>query len=276
MQANDATTGASGAVRCKLVGYLRVSTRQQGESGLGLAAQQAAIAKHVEATGCELVGTFTEVESGKRSDRPQLRRALGHAKRCGATLVVAKLDRLSRNVAFLSALMESRVPFVCCDNPNATPVTLHILVAIAEDEAKRISARTKAALAVYKTERRVSKRVREMYQGNVPAEVLEARAGKLGADLVGCGLTDEDRDRGRQVMNARRREQATAEVADLLPEMKTLWEGGATLRGIADKLNAENHVTRQNKAWTAVQVMRALRRAGVDTARKATTEGASA
>jgi DNA invertase Pin-like site-specific DNA recombinase len=97
-----------------------------------------------------IIGMYTEVESGKRSDRPQLAKALAHARRSKATLVVAKLDRLSRNVAFLSALMESKVPFVACDNPHANKLTLHILVAMAEHEAEMISKRTKDALAAYK------------------------------------------------------------------------------------------------------------------------------
>jgi DNA invertase Pin-like site-specific DNA recombinase len=98
----------------------------------------------------EIITSYQEVESGKRADRPQLARALAHAKRAKATLVIAKLDRLARNVDFLSGLMESGVEFVCCDMPSANRLTLHILAAVAEDEARRISERTKAALAAFK------------------------------------------------------------------------------------------------------------------------------
>jgi DNA invertase Pin-like site-specific DNA recombinase len=129
----------------KFVSYTRVSTAKQGESGLGLDAQRDAIKQHV-GTG-ELLREFKEVESGKRSDRPELLKALAFCRQKKATLVIAKLDRLSRNVHFLSGLMEAKVPFIACDNPSATPLTLHILAAVAENEAKAISARTRAALA---------------------------------------------------------------------------------------------------------------------------------
>src|SRR5690349_2260256 len=119
-----------------VIAYYRVSTARQGQSGLGLEAQQAAIAAYARQCGAEIVKFYTEVESGKRSDRPELLKALAHAKSIGATLVVAKLDRLGRNVAFLSSLMESGVEFVACDNPSANRLTLHILAAVAENEAR--------------------------------------------------------------------------------------------------------------------------------------------
>src|SRR5476651_1949666 len=134
----------------KLVSYLRVLTRKQGESGLGLEGQQAAIDAYAKQNGGEVVGRYIEVESGKRSDRPELARAITHAKRMKAVLVVAKLDRLSRNVAFLSRLLESGIEFLACDNPTANRLTVHILAAVAEAEAKAISDRTKAALAAAK------------------------------------------------------------------------------------------------------------------------------
>jgi DNA invertase Pin-like site-specific DNA recombinase len=225
--------------KCKLVAYLRVSTVKQGQSGLGLEGQQAAIAAHVQATGCDLVATYTEVESGKRSDRPELVKALAHARRSGSTLVVAKLDRLSRNVAFLATLMEGRVDFVACDNPNANPLTIHILAAVAQDEAQRISDRTKAALAAYK-----------------------ARGGKLGADLIGSRLTDEGRERGSREGNAVQARAAVADYADLLPTIREMRADGLSLQAVADKLNAEGHTTRTGAAWSPVQVKRVLDRAG--------------
>src|SRR5712691_10295010 len=100
-----------------IVGYLRVSTKGQGESGLGIEAQKAAVEAYAKQNGIAFVHWYTVVETGKRADRPDLAKALAHARRSKATLVVAKLDRLARNVAFLSALMEAGVEFVACDNP---------------------------------------------------------------------------------------------------------------------------------------------------------------
>jgi len=134
----------------RVVAYYRVSTRKQERSGLGLEGQEAAVEEYGRRDGGEIVASYLEVETGKRSDRPELTKAIAHAKRTRATLVVAKLDRLARNVAFTSALMESGVDFVCCDNPTANRLTVHILAAVAEDEARRISERTKTALAAAK------------------------------------------------------------------------------------------------------------------------------
>ena len=135
----------------KLIAYYRVSTKRQGQSGLGLQAQQTAVAVYATASQAEIVGQYTEVESGKQHEnRPQLQAALSHAHGLKAVLVVAKLDRLARNVAFTSALMESNAEFICCDQPRANRLTIHILAAVAEDEARRISERTKAALQAAK------------------------------------------------------------------------------------------------------------------------------
>jgi DNA invertase Pin-like site-specific DNA recombinase len=223
-------------------------------------AQDKAIADYVKATGCDLVASYTEVESGKLADRPALIKALAHARRAGAKLVVAKLDRLSRNVAFLSALMESKVDFVACDNPHATPFTIHILAAVAEHEAKQISARTKVALAAYRAGKRVSKRVREMHPNGVPAEVVEATAGKLGASLVGSPLTDESRAKGNARSTAKQSKEAIAVYSDLLPAIHQAKADGLSLRAIAEQLNAEGHTTKKGNLWTQVQVMRLLNR----------------
>ena len=131
------------------VAYYRVSTDRQGRSGLGLEAQQAAVRQYVSGHG-QLTAEYTEVETGKRADRPNLTKALAHARRQGATLVIAKLDCLARNMAFTATLMESGADLVACDIPNANRLTIHILAAVAEDEARRISERTKAALEAYK------------------------------------------------------------------------------------------------------------------------------
>ena len=129
-----------------LVAYYRVSTKQQGQSGLGLEAQQAAVAQHVRRTGSTLRNEYTEIESGKVKTRPQLALALDECLRTNATLVIAKLDRLARNLAFLTALMDGDVELRALDLPFASRLHLHIMGAIAEHEAKAISDRTKAAL----------------------------------------------------------------------------------------------------------------------------------
>ena len=159
-----------------IIGYFRVSTKGQGESGLGLEAQRAAVEAYAKQSGATLVMAYTEVESGKLADRPELAKALAHASRSKATLVVAKLDRLARNVEFLARVLNAGTEFVACDNPAANRLTLHILAAVAEAEAKAISERTKAALAAYK-----------------------ARGGKLGGQLPQCrNLTHEARRKGAQ------------------------------------------------------------------------------
>ena len=218
---------------------MRVSTKGQGESGLGLEAQQAAVDAYAKHSGCEVAQWYTEIESGKLADRPQLLKALAHARRSKATLVVAKLDRLARNVAFLSALMDSTVPFVACDNPHANRLTLHILAAVAEAEAKAISERTKGALAAYK-----------------------ARGGKLGGQLPQCrNLTPDAVAKGRQRSAESRAKAASEAYGDLVPAMRQWRTEGLTLQQIADKLHGEGHTTRHGKSWNAVQVSRVLERA---------------
>lgn len=158
----------------KIVGYVSVATKGQAASGLGIESQQAAIDAYAAHSAGKVIAAYTEVESGRKNDRPQLARALAHARRSKATLVVAKLDRLGRSVAFLSALLEADVEFVACDNPAANKLTLHILAAVAQAEAEAISARTNAALGAYK-----------------------ARGGKLGGARRECrNLTPEARQRG--------------------------------------------------------------------------------
>lgn len=133
------------------VAYYRVSTQRQGVSGLGLEAQREAVSRYVQNASGSLLAHFTEVETGRGANaldkRPQLRMALAECRKLGTVLVIAKLDRLARNVHFISGLMESRVRFVACDLPEANELTLHIMAAFAEHEAKRISERTKDALA---------------------------------------------------------------------------------------------------------------------------------
>jgi DNA invertase Pin-like site-specific DNA recombinase len=135
----------------RYVAYFRVSTEHQGANGNGMAAQKKAVADYLNGGRWTLVAEFTEVESGKRVDnRPELEKALAAAKKHRATLILAKLDRLARNVHFIAGLMERKVNFVCCDMPSATPFMLHVYAAVAEEERRMIAARTKAGLAAAK------------------------------------------------------------------------------------------------------------------------------
>ncbi len=227
----------------KIIPYYRVSTAKQGKSGLGLEGQEAAVAAFVAQRGCNELATYREVESGKNSERPELAKAVAHAKRSKATLVVAKLDRLARNVAFLSRLMESGVDFIAIDMEHANRLTIHILAAVAEGEAKAISDRTKTALAAAKV-----------------------RGVKLGSARPGHWDGREDaRSRGLQKATkiaAERKTQAAKEAyVDLVPMMTQLKDGGSSLRDIADALNADGHTTRRGMAWNQVQVKRVLDRA---------------
>jgi DNA invertase Pin-like site-specific DNA recombinase len=138
------------AHRGKFIAYYRVSTDRQGQSGLGLEAQQKAVLDYLNGGSWTLAGEFTEVESGKHADRPQLAAALAACKKQKAKLVIAKLDRLSRNLAFIAALMDSGVEFVAADNPHTNKLTIHILAAVAQHEREAISQRTKEALAAAK------------------------------------------------------------------------------------------------------------------------------
>jgi len=134
----------------ELIAYCRVSTKHQGLTGLGMEAQRTAVESYARQQGARVAALYVEVESGKRSDRPELAKALAHAKRGKATLCVAKLDRLARNVEFLARILNAGTDFVACDYPSANRLTLHIMAAVAENEAKAVSDRTKAALAAAK------------------------------------------------------------------------------------------------------------------------------
>lgn len=221
-----------------IVAYLRVSTKGQGESGLGLEGQQAAIEAYARQHGAKIAALYTEVESGRKADRPELAKALAHAKRSKAVLCVAKLDRLSRSVEFLAKVMNSGCEFAAADMPAANRFMLHVMAAVAEHEAKAISDRTRAALTAYK-----------------------ARGGKLGGQLPQCrNLTPEAIARGRERSAVARGKAAAEAYADLAPTMKAWRTSGRTLQEIAEKLNTEGHTTRRGRPWGPVQVSRVLAR----------------
>jgi DNA invertase Pin-like site-specific DNA recombinase len=214
----------------KWVSYLRVSTARQGESGLGLEAQQEAINRLIGAG--EIIAAFVEVESGRNDSRPQLAAALAKCRETGARLAIGKLDRLARDVHFISGLMKSDVKFVAADMPEADPFRLHIEAAIAEEEARKISARTKAALAAAK-----------------------ARGVKLGGDR-GRRFSPTEVARG----NASRTAKARLHAASIAPVIADLRAQGATsLKSIAAELNARSIATpRGTGQWQPTQVQRVL------------------
>ncbi len=213
----------------KFVAYYRVSTDRQGQSGLGLDAQREAVARHIGQA--ELVAEFTEVESGRKNDREQLAHALSLAKRTKATLVIAKLDRLARNVHFISGLLESNVPFVCADMPEADRTFLQMMAVFAEWEARKISERTKAALAQVKAQgRRLGSPTPELGSAAGIAK-LQAKADRY-AERVGPVV--------REII------------------AKT---GAKTLRDIAEVLQARGIETpRGGCVWHASQVSNLLKR----------------
>jgi len=221
----------------KFVSYLRVSTPKQGRSGLGLEAQREAVNGFLNGGRWKLVAEVIEVETGKRSDRPELAKALSLCCLYGATLLVAKLDWLARNVAFVSALMESGVKFVAVDLPQANELTVHIMASMAEYEAKAVSARTKAALAAAKR------------KGVV-----------LGGRRVSAREWSQIADRGRKLGTALRSKKASEWAHKFQPVIDDLrHEGAVTLQAIADALNERGIETRRGGTWTPTQVLRVQR-----------------
>lgn len=217
----------------RFVAYYRVSTAKQGTSGLGLEAQKESVTTYLNGGNWKMVAEVTEVESGKRNDRPELSQALSLCRIHNATLVIAKLDRLARNVAFISNLMESGVDFTAVDFPEANRLTIHILAAVAEHEASMISARTKAALAAAK-----------------------ARGVKLGGDR---GMIATQALKGAEASAKLRSEKAEKRAGDLLPVVQTIQREGVTsLRQIAGVLNERNIPAARGGKWSAAQVRRLM------------------
>lgn len=218
----------------KFVSYLRVSTDRQGASGLGLEAQRAAVMQHIGSG--EMVAEFLEVESGRKDDRPQLQRALAEAKRKGAVLVVAKLDRLARDAHFLLGLMKAGVDFVAADNAQANRLTVGILALVAEEEARAISARTKAALQAAKA--------RGVALGSRNPAIREALEGGQGQSI------------------ATRKAAADTHAAALAGRLDAMQREGLSLRQMAERLNSDGVATARGGQWHAATVRNAKRRVG--------------
>lgn len=217
----------------QFVSYLRVSTDRQGASGLGLEAQREAVKQHLAGRG-ELMAEFLEVESGKNNDRPQIRRALADAKRKGAVLVIAKLDRLARNVAFVSGLLETGVEIEAADMPHASRFEWHIRAAIAEEEGRAISARTKAAL-----------------------QAAKARGVALGSRNPAIR---EALESGQAQSIATRKAAADNHAAALAGRFEVMQREGLSLRQMAERLNSEGVATVRGGQWYAATVRNVLGR----------------
>jgi DNA invertase Pin-like site-specific DNA recombinase len=214
----------------RFVAYFRVSTDRQGRSGLGLEAQREAVENYLNGGRWSLVAEFTEIESGKRNDRPELERALAACKKQKAKLVIAKLDRLSRNLAFIATLMDSGVEFIAVDNPHANKLTIHILAAVAQHEREIISARTSEAL-----------------------KAAKARGKRLGNPKLA---------EARRHAAVAKKERADRYSANVLPVIREIQESGIkSLRGVARALVARGIPTARGGAWTPVQVSAILQRA---------------
>lgn len=212
------------------IAYYRVSTAKQGDSGLGMDAQKKAVADHTR--NGVILAHYEDIESGKSNTRDGLNKAIQHCKNTGATLCIAKLDRLSRNVHFITSLMESKVKFVCCDIPEASDLTIHIFAALAEWERKRISERTKVAL-----------------------EAARARGVKLGKPE---NLTAAGRTKGAQtthaIANNRPSKVQAVMVANLLRKQ------GCTIQHICNELNTLGMLTPSGKQYAFEQTRRLLKK----------------
>lgn len=231
---------------CKIVAYHRCSTAEQGRSGLGLDAQREAVRALCERRGWTVIAEFTEIESAGRSDRPELQAALRRAKVSDAILCIAKLDRLSRSVAFVAALQESGARFVAADMPEADETTVHIMVAVAQRERKLISTRTREALAAAKAR-------------GCKANGEPFKAGRLG-NPNGAAPLRRARKGNRAALAARTA--AAAQFArERAPDVRDVRQGGASsLREIAAGLNARGVTTPNGGPWHANSVRRLLER----------------
>ena len=231
----------------KIVAYRRVSTQKQGRSGLGLSAQEAAIRDYTASKAARIIGEFTEIESGRNNSRPQLLAALHYAKVTGATLVIAKLDRLSRSASFTLTLRDSGVHFVCCDMPEANDLTIGVLAVVAQAEAEAISRRTKDALQVARARvelhgQRSNQNIKRLGNPNGTAALRLANKGNAAA--LACV-----RDRADQRAN------------DLKPVVAHIISSGSTtLAEIASELNRREMMTPRGGKWHPSSVSNLLRR----------------
>ena len=213
------------------VSYIRVSTQKQGRSGLGLEAQQQAVTDYLHIHGGDLIGQFSEVESGSKDDRPELHKALRACRLKGGTLLIAKLDRLSRNHRFLVELQDSAINFICCDMPDANRLTVGLMASIADYERQLISERTKAAMTAAKARGVVlgNPRLAE-FRNTDPRKATAARVAKSQA--------------------------YKAEIMGVIIEMETEVGGFLSAKEIASRLNDAGYQTPRGCEWSHTQVLR--------------------
>ncbi len=218
----------------KFVAYLRVSTAKQGRSGLGLDAQREAVRQFVVGRGGRIIAPeFVEVETGSRNDRPELDKALKRCRLTGATLVVAKLDRLSRNAAFLMTLRDSGVDFVAADLPEANTMTVGVMAVVAQHEREAISHRTKAALAAAK-----------------------ARGKSLGGFRARAPNIAKYQRKGVEAV----RQNALQAAEERRETIEALQQENISLNAMAERLNADSVRTSRGGRWTATAVKRTIAR----------------
>jgi DNA invertase Pin-like site-specific DNA recombinase len=215
---------------CRFVAYYRVSTQQQGRSGLGIEAQQEAVRSYLNGGQWTLLAEMTEIESGGKNDRPELARALELCRLTGATLVIAKLDRLSRDAHFLLGLQKAGVAFVAVDLPSANKLTVGVMALVAEEERRAISARTKAALEAAKARGK-------------------ALGGWRGGPIVDPRLGAEAQRRAAEEF-----------AASVGPTVKSLRQQGLSLRQVGAELTRKGILTRRGGAWSAAAVREVLGR----------------
>ena len=215
------------------VSYLRVSTQKQGYSGLGLEAQKEIIQNHLHET--TPITEFIEVESGRKKDRPKLKEALDLCRKTGATLIVAKLDRLARNVSFLSNLLESDVEIIFCDFPQANKMVLHILSAISQYEAELTASRTKSALA--------AKRARGFKLGN-PEHLMDKHQQAIQNSIMTCKTKADNNPNNKRAVAM----------------LRTLVKEEHSLKEMADILNREGFVTSKGVCFSKATVYKLIKR----------------
>lgn len=221
----------TGAAMKQFVSYIRVSTQKQGQSGLGLEAQQQAVADYLHTYGGELVEEYSEVESGSKDDRPELHKALRACRLKGATLLIAKLDRLSRNHRFLVELQHSSVNFICCDMPDANRLTIGLMANIADYERQLISERTRAAM-----------------------KAAKARGVTLGNPrLAECRNTDTSKATAARVSKS---QAYKAEILEVITEIEAECGTTLTAKELAKRLNEAGYQTPRGCAWSHTQVLR--------------------
>lgn len=234
----------------KFIAYLRVSTKRQGESGHGLEAQRTAITEYLNGGEWELLAEFVEIESGKKNDRPKLQEALHLCQLTGATLIVAKLDRLSRDNHFITGLQKAGTKFIAADLPEANEMIIGMLAVIAQYERKLICDRTKAALKAAKE------------RGPVYCERRGRMTNRIGSTFKE-NLKEDSAQLGRQLGAAANKAKADKFAASVIPIIQHHQTAGLDFAEVADKLNSSSIKTARGKTgtWTAKAVRHLQQRA---------------